>query len=49
MARTMRSVALEQGLRWSTMMTDWADWATEQPRTGHDATTLTDRQRRKRP
>jgi len=42
----MGRIALEQGLRWSKMMTDWATWATEQLRAGHDATTLTDRQRR---
>ena len=45
----MGRIALEQGLRWSTMMTDWATWATDQLRAGRDATTLTDRQRRKRP
>ena len=44
----MGRVALEQGLRWSTMMADWASWASEQLRAGHDATTLTDRQRRQR-
>ena len=42
----MGRIALEQGLRWSRMMTDWADWATEQIREGHDAKSLTDRQRR---
>lgn len=41
----MGRIALEQGVRWSTMMADWATWATEQLRAGHDATTLTDRQR----
>lgn len=42
----MGRIALEQGLRWSKMMADWADWATEQLRAGHDATTLTNRRRR---
>ncbi len=42
----MGRIALEQGLRWSKMMSDWATWAAEQIRSGHDATTLTDRERR---
>ena len=44
----MGRIALEQGLRWSKTMTDWATWAAEKVRAGHDATTLTGRQRRQR-
>jgi len=43
----MGRIALEQGIRWAAMMADWADWATAQLRAGHDATTLTDRHRRR--
>lgn len=39
----MGRIALEQGMRWSTMMADWATWAAGQLRAGHDATTLTAR------
>ena len=44
----MGRIALEQGLRWSTMMTDWATWAADQLRAGHDATSLTDRRSARR-
>ena len=38
----MGRIALEQGLRWWKMMSDWAGWAAEQVRAGRDATSVTD-------
>lgn len=40
----MGRLSLEQGLRWSTMNAEWAEWAADQIRRGHDALTLTRRQ-----
>lgn len=42
-ADLMGRLALEQGRRWSRMQAEWAEWAAEQVRNGHDATALTDR------
>ncbi len=39
----MGRLVLEQGLRVATAIADWADWAAEQIRAGHDALHLTDR------
>jgi PadR family transcriptional regulator AphA len=44
----MGRIALEQGLRWSAMMAEWAAWAAEQLRAGHDATSLTGRRQPRR-
>jgi DNA-binding PadR family transcriptional regulator len=41
----MGRLALEQGRRWSHTMAEWAAWAADQIRAGHDATQLTGRQR----
>jgi PadR family transcriptional regulator AphA len=41
----MGRIALEQGLRWSKMMAEWARWAANEIRSSHDATALVRRQR----
>ena len=42
----MGRLALEEGRRWSRMNAEWAEWAAEQIRADHDATTLTKRMKR---
>ena len=42
----MGRLALEEGLLIAQVQAGWAEWAAEQIRSGHDATTLTGRQRR---
>ncbi|MEO5723741.1 MAG: hypothetical protein ABIQ39_07160, partial [Ilumatobacteraceae bacterium] len=39
----MGRIALEQGLRWSAMMCDWATWAADELRAGHNAPSLSGR------
>lgn len=39
----MGRLALEQGRRTAATMAEWASWAATQVRTGHDATSLTER------
>lgn len=43
----MGRLALEQGRRTATTMAEWADWAADQVRAGHDARSLTDRMSRR--